>query len=171
MSRINRIAVLAALALVIAATGTVMATRAPAADDRPAELADSHDAEPLTDDAEEAPDAEALARVRQRLADAEITATDAEIADLAGRYGLGGAVRLFAWSKETGKSVAEIARLRDGDGEGAEPLGWGRIARELGVHPGIGSIMGNGRSNGDPPGHARNSNGNGNGNGNGATDD
>ena len=167
MSRTNRIAFLAALALVIAATGTVMATRAPAAAERPAELAASHDAEPLTDEAEEAPDAEAIARVRQRLADADITATDVEIADLAGRYGLGGAVRLFAWSKETGKSVADIARLRDGDGEGAEPLGWGRIARELGVHPGIGSIMGNGPGGGEPPGHARG----GNGNGNGAADD
>ena len=163
MSRTNRIAFLAALALVIAATGTVMATRAPAADERPAELADSHDAEPLTDEAEGAPDAEAIARVRERLADAKITATDAEIADLAGRYGLGGAVRLFAWSKETGMSVADIARLRDGDGEGGEPLGWGRIARDLGVHPGIGSIMGNGWGNGEPPGHARNGNGNGNG--------
>jgi hypothetical protein len=169
MSRTNRIAFLAALALVIAATGTVMATRAPAADERRGELAASHAAEPLTEEAEEAPDAEAIARVRQRLADAEITATDAEIADLAGRYGLGGAVRLFAWSKETGMSVADVARLRDGDGEGAEPVGWGRIARDLGVRPGIGSIMGNGGGNGGPPGHARN--GNGNGNGNGAADD
>lgn len=161
MSRTNRIAFLAALALVIAATGTVVATRAPAADERPAELAASHDAEPLTEEAEEAPDAEAIARVRQRLADADITVTDEEIADLAGRYGLGGAVRLFAWSKETGMSVADIAKLRDGDGEGAEPLGWGRIARDLGIHPGIGSIMGSGRGNGEPPGHARNDNGNG----------
>jgi hypothetical protein len=32
-------------------------------------------------------------------------------------------------------------------------LGWGEIARELDLHPGIGSIMGNGGGNG-PPGHA-----------------
>ena len=29
-------------------------------------------------------------------------------------------------------------------GPKASGMGWGRIARELGVHPGIGSIMGNG---------------------------
>lgn len=159
MSRTNRIAFLAALALVIAATGSVLATRAPAAQERPAELAASHAVQPLTDDGDEAPDADAIARVRERLAEAEITATDGEIAELAGRYGLGGAVRLFAWSKETGMSVGDIAKLRDGDGEGAEPVGWGRIARDLGVHPGIGSIMGNGRGAGEPPGHARNGNG------------
>lgn len=158
MSRTNRIAFLAALALVIAATGSVLATRAPEAADRPAELAASHAAEPPADDADEAPDAAAIARVRERLADAEITATDAEIADLAGRYGLGGAVRLFAWAKETGMSVGDIATMRDGGAEGAEPVGWGKLARDLGVRPGIGSIMGNGRSNGAPPGHARNEN-------------
>ncbi len=159
MSRTNRIAFLAALALVIAATGSVLATRAPAAGERPAELAASHAAEPQTEDADEVPDADAIARVRERLAAADITATDAEIADLAGRYGLGGAVRLFAWANETGMSVGDIAARRDGEGEGGEPVGWGRIARELGVHPGLGSIMGNGRGNGEPPGHARNGNG------------
>ena len=157
MTRTNRIAFLAALVLVVAATGSALATRAPATAERPAHLAASHAAEPLTEDADEAPDAEAITRVRERLADADITATDAEIADLAGRYGLGGAVRLFAWAKETGMSVGDIAAMRDGDA--GEPVGWGKLARDLDVHPGIGSIMGNGRGNGEPPGHARNGNG------------
>ena len=47
--------------------------------------------------------------------------------------------------------VEAIAAMRDGTD--AEPgMGWGRIAHELGVHPGIGSIMGNGHGKDDAPG-------------------
>jgi hypothetical protein len=31
-------------------------------------------------------------------------------------------------------------------------MGWGRIARDLGVHPGLGSIMGGGHGREDAPG-------------------
>ncbi len=57
---------------------------------------------------------------------------------LSADYGLGGAVRLLAWADATGMSLADLRALRD---DGA---GWGQIAHDLGVSPGIGSIMGQG---------------------------
>ena len=60
-------------------------------------------------------------------------------------------MRVLAWSDELAMDVEEIAAMRDGTD--AEPgMGWGRIAHELGVHPGIGSIMGNGHGKDDAPG-------------------
>ena len=47
-----------------------------------------------------------------------------------------GAVRLTAWAKATGKSAADIAKMRDGG------IGWGQIAHALNQSPGIRSIMG-----------------------------
>jgi hypothetical protein len=38
--------------------------------------------------------------------------------------------------------------MRDGDGTEGSGMGWGQIAKELGVHPGIGSIMGQGGGHG-----------------------
>ncbi|MBW3612354.1 MAG: hypothetical protein KY392_00675, partial [Chloroflexi bacterium] len=49
--------------------------------------------------------------------------------------------RLLAWEK-AGVSIA------DGEARRAEGKGWGEIAKELGVHPGIGSVMGNGGGHG-----------------------
>lgn len=85
-----------------------------------------------------APSDELLARLVERLAAAGVT-TDAEtIAELAARYGVGGAVRLLAWAQESGLSTDELAaRFDDG-------AGWGQIGRDLDLHPGIGAIMGNG---------------------------
>jgi hypothetical protein len=146
MTRTNRIALLAAITLLVAATGTVLATRSPQAAQQPAgPQADE------ADEAEGAPDADALARAVERLAERGIEA--ATLGVYAERYGLGGAVRLHAWAHETGMAVEDIAARRDGDGE--TPMGWGRLARELGVHPGIGWVMGNGRGAGDPPGQER----------------
>lgn len=142
MSRTNRIALFASLALLVALAGGALANRAPQLADEPEELAASHEAE-----AENAGDGASVAR--DRLADAGIEADAAEFDDLAARYGVGGAVRLYAWADATGMSVEEIAALRDGDGE---PVGWGRIAKDLGVHPGIGSIMGRGNAPDEPPG-------------------
>ncbi|HEX7171660.1 MAG TPA: hypothetical protein VF365_03510 [Candidatus Limnocylindria bacterium] len=146
MTRTNRIALLAALALIVAATGTVLATRAPQAPQQAAG--------PQADEAEQAdgpPSAEAIARAAARLADLGINADT--LGDYAERYGLGGAVRLHAWADATGMPVQDIADLRDGDGE--TPMGWGRLAKQLGVNPGIGWVMGNGRGAGDPPGQER----------------
>jgi hypothetical protein len=151
MTRTNRIAILAALTLVVAVAGTVLATRNPQASPQRTGT--------LADEAEDAADADAVTHAIDRLADNEIEVADeAAFGELAGRYGLGGAVRLYAWADETGMTVDEIAAMRDGDGT---PVGWGKLAKELrdqgfDVRPGVGSIMGNGRGPGeDPPGQER----------------
>lgn len=144
MTRTNRIALLGAVALLVALAGSTLANRAPQVADEPAQLASSHAAQPEVEDA-----GDGATVARDRLADAGIQADAAEFNDLAARYGVGGAVRLYAWADATGMSVEEIAALRDGDGE---PLGWGRLAKDLGVHPGIGSIMGRGSAPDVPPG-------------------
>jgi hypothetical protein len=82
-------------------------------------------------------DAEA-ARFVDRLNAAGIPTTAAAFKALAAKYGAGGAVRLMAWSKATGKSVADIAKMRDGG------MGWGQLAHELHQSPGIGTIMSGG---------------------------
>ena len=156
MTRTNRIALLAALTILVAAAGTALATRAPEqAEQRSGFQAEESDAP----EAAEAVDAEAIAHAIDRLADRRIAVDDeAAFGDLAERYGLGGAVRLHAWANQTGMSVDELAARRDGDGS---PVGWGRLAKDLeleldvDLHPGLGWIMGNGRGNGDPPGQER----------------
>jgi hypothetical protein len=144
MTRTNRIALLGALALLVALAGSALANRAPQVADEPAQLASSHEAEPQVEDA-----GDGATDARDRLSEAGIEADAGEFDDLAARYGVGGAVRLYAWADATGMTVEEIAALRDGDGE---PVGWGRIANDLGVHPGIGSIMGRGNAPDEPPG-------------------
>lgn len=145
MDRRHRLALLGTVTLLVAIAGTVAATRAPQAPDRAA---------PLADEGDESPDPEAITHAIDRLAENEISIDEAAFTDLAARYGVGGAVRIAAWASETGMTVDEIAALRDGDGEAA--VGWGKLAKELGVHPGIGAVMGNGRS-ADPPGQQQDS--------------
>jgi hypothetical protein len=153
MNRTNRIAILAASALVVVAAGSVMANRAPEVRDVPAGPASSHEPE-AQEEAETPPTAEELAHARDRLEASGITVDDAVLADLAGRYGKGGAVRLLAWSEAKAMDVEAIAAMRDGtDTEAA--MGWGQIAHELGVHPGIGSIMGNGHGRENAPGQLK----------------
>ncbi len=50
--------------------------------------------------------------------------------------------------------IADLRAMRDGDGSEGSGMGWGQIAKELGVHPGLGSIMGQGgdHENSDGPG-------------------
>jgi hypothetical protein len=145
--RTRRLALFGALLLIVALSGTALATLVPRDDSNPAPLAAS--AEPGADEADEAEvvDPADLAHAADRLAANGIEADGSQLAALAERYGVGGAVRVLAWADQTGRSVDEIAALRDGDGE-TPGLGWGRIAKELEVHPGIGSIMGTGNGNG-----------------------
>jgi hypothetical protein len=146
MTRGNRLAGLGAAVLIVAATGTALALRAPRGDEQqPLVPASSQEAE---EDTDAAPSAGALAHAQDRLEASGITVDAAELSDLAGRYGLGGAVRVEAWAQESGTSVADITAMRDGDGTPESVMGWGQIAKELGVHPGIGSIMGNGGGHG-----------------------
>jgi hypothetical protein len=150
MARTNRIALFASLALIVALAGTALATRAPQTSDEPAQLAASHEAEPENEAENDGEDGPAVAI--DRLSEAGIEVDAAVFEDLATRYGQGGAVRLYAWADATDYSVDEIAAMRDGDGE---PVGWGRLAKDLGVHPGIGSIMGRGNAPDGPPGQQK----------------
>ena len=129
MSRSVRIGLLALLLLAVVG-GSALAAGIPSADRTPS-FADPSEAPetPLT--------ADELARVLDRLEARGVSADAGQLADLAATYGLGGAVRLLAWAESTGKTVAELSAMRD-DG-----MGWGQMARELEVGPGIGWIMGN----------------------------
>lgn len=142
MSRGNRIALVGGAVLLLAVSGTVLATRQPQAANQPAGAAQDGD--------ETTPTAEELAHAADRLRARDITVDDAVLADLATRYGLGGAVRVLAWAADADDAVSieSITAMRDGDGTEGSAMGWGRIAKELGVHPGIGSIMGNGGGQG-----------------------
>jgi hypothetical protein len=147
MSRLNRIAILAALALLVGAAGTVLATRSPQAPAAPGLLAASHEAEGDTEDG----DVGRAAHARDRLEEAEIEVGD-DFDAFVERYGVGGAVRLYAWAHELPDyDVDDLAAMRDG-ADGEPPMGWGKLARHLGVSPGIGSVMGNGNAPDSPPG-------------------
>jgi hypothetical protein len=129
MARSTRFAILLGTLLILVA-GTALATQV-ARPAQPGTLAASQepDAPPSADD---------LAHAVDRLKAAGIQADADRLEALAADYGLGGAVRLLAWADVTGKSVAELQALRDGG------AGWGQMAQDLGVSPGIGSIMGQG---------------------------
>ena len=140
MSRRNRLAAGVALALVFVVTGTVLATRAPQESDQPSQL--------TQDDEDSPPTAEDLAHAAERLAANDLEVSDDLLAELAAAYGVGGAVRVVAWSGGDEAMIGEIRAMRDGDGSEGSGMGWGQIAKDLGVHPGIGSIMGQGGGHG-----------------------
>lgn len=145
-----RLALLVAATLVVAVTGTVLATRAPSGP--PA-------GQTTADDTESSPEAGAITHAADRLGANGIELEPGILDELAAQYGVGGAVRIAAWAAaDDGDEVTidSIRAMRDGDGSPGSGMGWGQIARELGVRPGLGSIMGNGGGHG---------NGNGNGNG------
>ncbi len=150
MTRTTRTALLAGAALLVAATGTVMGMRPPANDPQPAQQ--------TVDGEDEVPTADDLTHAADRLRDHQIDVDDAAFSDLANRFGVGGAVRVLAWASNPDDDVTIeiIAAMREGDGTEGSGMGWGQIARELGVHPGLGSIMGNGGGNGgDGEGNGR----------------
>jgi hypothetical protein len=93
----------------------------------------------------EAPSAERIERILEKLSGAGISTTSAEFSTLAAKYGVGGAVRILAFADASGKSAAQIGAMFDGG------KGWGQIRKELGlsITPGIGWIMGGGH--GKPP--------------------
>jgi len=84
----------------------------------------------------DAPAAAQLDRLVDRLEGAGIDTSAEELADLADSYGVGGAVRIVIWADATGQSVDDVRAMRDaGDG-------WGQIAHDLGLQPGLGLVMG-----------------------------
>jgi len=127
MTRSTRLAILGGTLLVLVA-GTALGTQA---------LHPGRQG-PLTASQEEEPDApptaDELAHAVERLDAAGIDS--GQLSALAADYGLGGAIRLLAWADATGMSVGDLRALRD---DGA---GWGQMARDLDVDPGIGTIMG-----------------------------
>lgn len=129
MARSTRIAILLGTLLILVA-GSALATQV----SRPR----GNETLAASQEPEGPPSAEELAHAADRLHVAGIQATTDELQSLAATYGLGGAVRLLAWADATGMSVAELSAMRD---EGA---GWGQMAQELDVDPGIGAIMGQG---------------------------
>lgn len=141
MSRRNRIALLAALVLLVGVAGTVFATRQPQTAEEPAQVTQDEDEAP--------PTAEDIAHAKARLEAKEVPFAEAALNDLAVRYGIGGAVRVLAWADGDEALMDRITGMRDTGGTEGTGMGWGQIAKELGgVHPGIGSIMGNGGGNG-----------------------
>jgi hypothetical protein len=139
MRRSIRIGIFALL-LIGVVGGTALAGRNPGTKQTPSLLAGSG-APKASESADAAPTADELAHAAGRLKANDID--PAQLEALAAKYGLGGAVRLMGWSKTTGKTVPELSAMRDGG------KGWGQIAHELGVSPGIGWIMGNGHDGTD----------------------
>ena len=138
MNRSVRLAILAGTLLILVG-GTALATQtAKPGRQGPPTASGQPDAPPTAED---------LAHAAERLSAHGIAATTEQLSALAADHGLGGAVRLLAWADETGMSVEEIAAMRAGDADTA-PMGWGQIAKDLGVHPGLGRIMGNGGGQG-----------------------
>lgn len=97
------------------------------------------------DDADGAPSPANLERIADALAAAGITTTPEELAALADKVGVGGAVRILRFAQASGKTPAEILALFESG------KGWGVIARELklDVGPGNGSVMGKGNGHDD----------------------
>jgi hypothetical protein len=133
MARTTRLGILAGTLLVLVA-GTALATRTlhpgpqvPAAASR---------------EAETPPSADEISHAVDRLHASGIDSTSAQLEALARDYGLGGAVRLLAWADASGKTVDQLKAMRDSG------KGWGQMANELGLNPGIGSIMGQGGEHG-----------------------
>jgi hypothetical protein len=132
MARTTRLAIFGGTLLILVA-GTALATQSPR----------NHPQVPAaaSNEPEAPPTAEDLAHAVDRLRASGIQGTD-QLQALAADYGLGGAVRLLAWADAKGMSVADLRKMRD-DGKG-----WGQIARQLGVNPGLGSVMGQGGGHG-----------------------
>ena len=134
MARTTRLVIFAATLLILVA-GTALATRLP--HERPQLPAAAASHEP-----EAPPRADELGHAVDRLDASGITATAQQLRTLAADYGLGGAIRLLAWADASGKSLEELKAMRDAG------TGWGQMAHELGLNPGIGSIMGQGGGHG-----------------------
>lgn len=143
MTRSTRIAVLSAALLVLVA-GSALATQLPRSAPRGPAAASQEEAPPSVDQ---------LVRAADRLQAAGIDVDADDVEALAADYGMGGAIRLLAWAEQNadGMSLADIQALRDGG------AGWGQIARDLGLNPGIGNVMGNGGGHGrdDAPGQQK----------------
>lgn len=118
------------------------------------EAADASEAPEAAESAEGSdgpPSADQTARIVGLLKNAGISVTAAQLQDLAGKVGVGGAVRVYAFAHASGKTPAQIlAMFQSGKG-------WGQIDHELGlsIGPGIGWIMGHGHGHGHGQGQGK----------------
>jgi hypothetical protein len=89
---------------------------------------------------ESPPSAAEVADIVGKLKAAGITTTPAAFQSLAGKVGVGGAVRTLAFAHASGKTPDQILAMFQAG------KGWGKIRHELGlsINPGIGWIMGDG---------------------------
>ena len=125
MTRTNSFGVAVALALILIASAAVVVTRA---FDTPAEA--SQQAADGDED-ESPPAADEIARAGERLAANGFEVSDEVMTELATKYGVGGAVRIVAWSRADPDRMADLRVMRDGDGSEGSGMGWGQIAKEL----------------------------------------
>lgn len=159
MHRYLRISIVA-VALVLLVVGSALANGSPTAEQHRSPVAASHQPSPGANSDEKAgdqdetedatpPTQEELDRIVGLLDTAGITATADQLAALAAKYGVGGAVRILAWADATGGDTAKVTDLRD------QGMGWGAIAKQLNgedtslsLKPGIGWIMSGGHGQG-----------------------
>lgn len=159
--------VLAVVALLLLVAGTAFAVRNPvvlehrspvAASHEPAASGSADESEGTDEDKGETdrpdsggpPSDQLVARLLDRLSTAGIDTDAATLKSLIESNGVGGAVRLLAWSDASGTSVADLQQMLDGG------MGWGQIARQLNdadpspnLSPGIGWIMSGGHGGGN----------------------
>jgi hypothetical protein len=128
MKRSTRLAILVA-SLAVLVAGSALAVHSP--------RTGQHGPATASHEPEAPPSADELARAVDQLAAQGIDVTADKLADLAATYGLGGAIRLAAWADATGMGLDELQAMRD-------EAGWGQLAHDLDVSPGIGWIMGHG---------------------------
>lgn len=139
MQRGVRIVLGVASLVLVLGVGAALAQRTDPGPAAPAQLASSQEPEASAEPA-------SISHAADRLEASGIVVDEAQLDELAATYGVGGAVRLSAWADASGLTVDELRAMRDGG------MGWGQMARDLGLHPGIGRIMGNGGGPADPPG-------------------
>jgi hypothetical protein len=131
--------VVLAVALVLLVAGSALANRG---------FQTSQQPDAVAQDEGGTPSQQVLDKIVERLGNVEIDATAEEVAALAEKYGVGGAVRILAWGAMTD---ADVAGMRDSG------MGWGAIAKQLNeedadgdlnLRPGIGWVMGGGQGQG-----------------------
>jgi len=118
------------------------ASHTPATTQKPAKAPEPQASEALDQNeaSDAAPTAAEITDIVAKLKAVGITISEAGFKALAGKVGVGGAVRTMAFAHASGKTPAEILAMRDGG------MGWGRIRKQLNlsITPGIGWIMGGG---------------------------
>ena len=163
MTRTNSFGLAILLALILVASAAVVVTRAletpggeASQSAEPEESAKPEESAEPEENSDSVPTADEIAHAGDRLAANGFEVSDELLTELATNYGVGGAVRIVAWSQANPDRMADLRVMRDGDGSEGSGMGWGQIAKDLGVHPGIGSIMGNGGDHESPNGSGEN---------------